>query len=130
MRVPLYFPAHCYGTTAIFILLFPLLHGLFTWRVCCAELDLLPYGCTNTERLVKKRNVEVRVHASAGPAVRAESAVSVSFRQVCSFLMGFGLHVTGNVNKTPVVDAEVAAQSERKAQQEYFAYNDLRSGKL
>ena len=24
--------------------------------------------------------------------------------------MGFGLHVTGNVNKTPVVDAEVAAQ--------------------
>ena len=50
------------------------------------------------------------------PAVRAESAVSVSFGQVCSFLMGFGLHVTGNVNKTPVVDAEVAAQSERKAQ--------------
>ena len=44
--------------------------------------------------------------------------------------MGIGLHVTGNVNKTPVVDAEVAAQSERKAQQEYFAYDDLRSGKL
>ena len=78
----------------------------------------------------KERNVEVRVHVSAGPAVRAKSAVSVSFRQVCSFLMGFGLHVTGNVNKTPVVDAEVAAQSERKAQQESFAYDDLRSGKL
>ena len=49
----------------------------------------------------KERNVEVRVHASAGPAVRTESAVSVSFRQVCSFLMGFGLHVTGNVKKLP-----------------------------
>ena len=44
--------------------------------------------------------------------------------------MGFGLHVTGNVNKTAVVDAEVAAQSEKKAQQEYFAYVDLRSSKL
>ena len=44
--------------------------------------------------------------------------------------MGFGLHVTGNVNKTPMADAEVAVQSERKAQQEYFAYVDLRSGKL
>ena len=44
--------------------------------------------------------------------------------------MGFGLHVTGNVNKTPVVDAEVAAQSGRKAQQENFAYDDIRSGKL
>ena len=39
-------------------------------------------------------------------------------------------HVTGNVNKTPVVDAEVAAPSERKAQQEYFAFDDLRSDKL
>ena len=54
VRVPLYFPAHGYGTTAIFILLFSLLHGLFTWRVRCAELGLLPYGCTNTERLVKR----------------------------------------------------------------------------
>ena len=53
-----------------------------------------------------------------------------SDRFACSFLVGFGLHVTGNVNKTPVVDAEVAAQSERKAKQEYFAYDDLRSGKL
>ena len=78
----------------------------------------------------KERNVAVRVHASAGPAVRVKSAVSVSFRQVCSFLMGFGLHVTGNVNKTPVVDAEATAQRERKAQQESFAYDDLRSGKL
>ena len=44
--------------------------------------------------------------------------------------MGFGLHVTGHVNKTPVVDAEVAAQSERKAQQEPLAFGDLRGGKL
>ena len=62
-------------------------------------------------------NVEVRVRASAGLAVRAESAVSVSFRQVCSFLMRFGLYVTENVNITLVVDAEVAAQSKRTAQQ-------------
>ena len=54
VRVPLYFPVHGYGTTVIFILIFSLLHGLFTWRVRCAELDLLPYGCTNTERLVKR----------------------------------------------------------------------------
>ena len=33
---------------------FPFAARLFTWRVRCAELDLLPYGCTNTERLVKR----------------------------------------------------------------------------
>ena len=85
------------------------------------------YGKTREKREMLRSEYML---VSARPAVRAESAVSVSFRQVCSFLMGFGLHVTGNVNKTPVVDAEVAAQSERKAQQEYFAYDDIRSGKL
>ena len=113
---------------------------LLSFSLCCTgssrgECAVLSWTCCRTDARIRKdswkeRNIEVRVHASAGPAVRAESAVSVSFGQVCSFLMGFGLHVTGNVNKTPVADAEVAAQSERKAQQEYFAYVDLRSGKL
>ena len=36
-------------------------------------------------------------------------------RQVSSILVRFGLHVTGNVNKASVVDAEIrAAQSERE----------------
>ena len=40
-------------------------------------------------------------------------SLSYSQRQVCSFLMEFGLHVTVNVNKTSVVNAEIRS-AERK----------------
>ena len=87
-------------------------------------------GTSSTTRRSLLQSVFVSAVDSYMLAVRAESAGSVSIRQVCSFLMGFGLHVTGNVNKTAVVDAEIAGQSERKAQQEPFAYDELRGGRL
>ena len=44
--------------------------------------------------------------------------------------MGFGLHVTGNVNKTPVVDSEIAAQTERRLNRSLFGCDELRDDTL